>query len=139
MKNELTLDDARLAARIAATLDKAALSADSDWDSRVADIAAGRIKPPARSHRLQWSGLALAASVTFMLAMPGSWLFKMSNGSVTDTQAASVDGQMLEEIDWLMAMEEAASEGRYLVDAGIKPAVGTRPEQSCHSQPTFVE
>ena len=47
-----------------------------------------------------------------MLAMPGSWLFKMSNGSVTDTQAASVDGQMLEEIDWLMAMEEAASEGR---------------------------
>jgi len=112
MKPELTLDDARLAARIAATLDKAAQDADSDWDARVADIASGRLKAPGRSHRLQWSGLALAASVTFMLAMPGSWLFKMSNGSVSATQAASVDGQMLEEIDWLMAMEEAASEGR---------------------------
>ncbi|MEK6788810.1 MAG: hypothetical protein AABY68_07660 [Pseudomonadota bacterium] len=112
MKNELTLDDARLAARIAVTLDKAAQGSDADWDARIADIAAGRIKAPARSHRLQWSGLALAASVTFMLAMPGSWLFKMSNGTVSATQAASVDGQMLEEIDWLMAMEEAASEGR---------------------------
>ena len=50
--------------------------------------------------------------VTFMLAMPGSWLFKMSSGTISATQAASVDGQMLEEIDWLMAMEEAASEGR---------------------------
>ena len=113
MKNELTLDDARLAARIAGTLDKAAQGTDADWDARIADIAAGRIKAPARSHRLQWSGgLALAASVTFMLAMPGSWLFKMSNGTESSVQVAAVDGQMLEEIDWLMAMEEAASEGR---------------------------
>ncbi len=112
MKNELTLDDARLAARIAMTLNKATEGTDADWDARITDIAAGRIKAPVRSHRLQWSGLALAASVTFMLAMPGSWLFKMSNGTVSATRAASVDGQMLEEIDWLMAMEEAASEGR---------------------------
>jgi len=113
MKNELTLDDARLAARIAATLDKAAQATDADWDARISDIAAGRIKAPARSHRLQWSGgLALAASVTFMLAMPGSWLLKMSGDSTSAVQAASVDGQMLEEIDWLMAMEEAASERR---------------------------
>lgn len=112
MSNELTLDDARLAARIAATLTKAASEADAAWEARVADIAAGRLKPPTRSHRLQWSGgLALAASVTFMLAMPGSWLMKASSSS-QPVVSAGVEGQMLEEIDWLMAMEEAASEGR---------------------------
>lgn len=111
MSNELTLDDARLAARVAATLTKAASEADAAWEARVADIAAGRIKPPTRSHRLQWSGgLALAASVTFMLAMPGSWLMKASSSQ--QVTSAGVEGQMLEEIDWLMAMEEAASEDR---------------------------
>lgn len=111
MSNELSLDDARFAARVAATLTKAAETADADWDARVAAIAAGQLKPAARSHRWQWSGgLALAASVTFMLAMPGSWLMKASSSQ--SVAVAGVEGQMLEEIDWLMAMEEAASEGR---------------------------
>jgi hypothetical protein len=45
-----------------------------------------------------------------MLAMPGSWLMKASSSQ--PVTSAGVEGQMLEEIDWLMAMEEAASEDR---------------------------
>ena len=64
MKQELTLDDARLAARIAGTLERAAADADPSWESRVEQVIAQAAIPPRRSHKWQWSGgLALAASV----------------------------------------------------------------------------
>ena len=74
MTRELTLDDARFAARVSATLDRAAeAQADAAWDARMEGILA-QARQPVRSHRWHLSGgLAIAASVAFMLALPGDW------------------------------------------------------------------
>lgn len=114
MKEELTLDDARLAARIARTLDRAAEQSDSTWDNRVEQVLAQAAMPQHRSHKWQWAGgLALAAGVTFMVALPSGSLLQTANEDVVRAKPQStVDGQMLEEIDWLMAMEEASRERR---------------------------
>lgn len=113
MKQELTLEDARLAARLASTLERASEQSDAAWDSRVDQVIAQAAMAPRRSHKWQWSGgLALAASVAFMVALPSGWLAKTSENSVSPTTENKVDGQMLEEIDWLMAMEEASRERR---------------------------
>lgn len=113
MKQELTLEDARLAARLASTLERASEQSDAAWDSRVDQVIAQAAMAPRRSHKWQWSGgLALAASVAFMVALPSGWLAKTSENSVSATTENKVDGQMLEEIDWLMAMEEASRERR---------------------------
>ncbi|MEL0028758.1 MAG: hypothetical protein VW625_08885 [Perlucidibaca sp.] len=113
MKQELTLEDARLAARVAATLERATQQSDAVWDSRVEQIIAQTAVPPRRSHKWQWSGgLALAASVAFMVAMPSGWLVKTADEQISAKSETRVDGQMLEEIDWLMAMEEASRERR---------------------------
>jgi len=111
MKEPLSLDDARLAARLAKTLDQAAAQPDPVWDQRMEQILAQASLPPHRSHRWQWGGLALAASVTFMVALPGGWLLQTSEVSGAKAPDA-IEGQMLEEIDWLMAMEEASRDGR---------------------------
>ena len=101
MKQELTLDDARLAARIAGTLERAAADADPSWESRVEQVIAQAAIPP------------LAASVAFMVALPGDWLMKAADEGIHAKPASSaVDGQMLEEIDWLLSIEEAARERR---------------------------
>ncbi len=112
MKQELTLEDARLAARVAGTLERASEQSDAAWDSRVEQIIAQASMAPRRSHKLHWGGLALAASVTFMVALPSGWLMKTSDETVSAKAENKVDGQMLEEIDWLMAMEEASRERR---------------------------
>lgn len=113
MKQELTLEDARLAARIAGTLQRASEQSDAAWDSRLDQVLAQAAMAPRRSHKWQWSGgLALAASVAFMVALPSGWLAKTSDGTVSAKTEKKVDGQMLEEIDWLMAMEEASRDRR---------------------------
>ncbi|MEO6699175.1 MAG: hypothetical protein ABIR53_05940 [Paraperlucidibaca sp.] len=108
---ELSLDDARLAKRLGETLDRAISEPDPLWDARVAQIVAQAQRQQKRSHRWQWSGgLALAASVAFMVVLPGDWLIKASGTETTQARPASssIDGQMLEEIDWLMSMEDTA-------------------------------
>lgn len=111
MKEQLTLDDARLAARLAKTLDQAAAQPDPVWDQRMEQILAQASLPRSHSHRWQWGGLALAASVTFMVALPGGWLLPTSSTSGAQNPEA-IEGQMLEEIDWLMVMEEASRDAR---------------------------
>lgn len=111
MNQELTLEDARLAARVAETLERATHVEVPSWDSRLEEILAQAALPARRSHRWQWSGgIAVAASVAFMLTLPSGWLMKASSNSAPSASVskAGVDGQMLEEIDWLMAMEDAA-------------------------------
>lgn len=108
---ELSLDDARLAKRLSDTLDRAISEPDLLWDARVAQIVAQAKRQQKKTHRWQWSGgLAVAASVAFMVALPGDWLIKTSGTETTQARPASssVDGQMLEEIDWLMSMEDTA-------------------------------
>jgi len=113
MKQELTLDDARLAARVASTLELASRQPDAAWDDRVAQvIAQAAMTPPRRSHKWQWSGgLALAASVAFMVALPSGWV-NTADEQVSAKAETKIDGQMLEQIDWLMAMEEASRDRR---------------------------
>lgn len=113
MNHELTLEDARLATRIAETLERASAAETPDWDDRMAGILAQAALPPRRSHKWQWSGgIAVAASVAFMLTVPSGWLMKTgtstTNVSAVSANKGPVDGQMLEEIDWLMAMEDAS-------------------------------
>ena len=108
---ELSLEDARLAKRLSETLDRAISDADPLWDARVAQIVAQAQRQQKKTHRWQWSGgLALAASVAFMVVLPGDWLLKTSGTETTQARPASstIDGQMLEEIDWLMSMEDTA-------------------------------
>ncbi len=114
MKQELTLEDARLAARIAGTLQRASEQSDAAWDSRLDQVLAQAAMAPRRSHKWQWSGgLALAASVAFMVALPPTgWLTNSAETTVSAKTDKKVDGQMLEEIDWLMAMEEASRDRR---------------------------
>jgi len=110
MKYDMTLDDARLAARLAHTLDQAAQAPDPAWDARV-DALIQRSRPAPAGRRWQWSGgLALAASVAFVAVLPAGWLDAGSPQAVGTSSA--VDGQMVEEIDWLLAMEEASRGGR---------------------------
>lgn len=112
---ELSLDDARLAKRLGETLDRAIADADPLWDARVAQIVAQAQRQQKKTHRWQWSGgLALAASVAFMVVLPGDWLIKTSGTETTQARPASsgIDGQMLEEIDWLMSMEEVSRDQR---------------------------
>lgn len=113
MNRELTLEDARLAARLTATLDRAAeAQADPSWDARMEGILA-QARKPARTHRWHLSGgLAIAASVAFMLALPGDWLQQQTQATSAQTQGQHVDGQMVDEIDWLMSMEAASRGGR---------------------------
>lgn len=111
MNRELTLDDVRLAARVAATLDHAAERDDAAWDARMESILT-EARKPARKHRWHVTGsLALAASVTFMLALPGDWLQQQTQ-AVSQPHGQHVDGQMLDQIDWLMSMEASSREGR---------------------------
>lgn len=108
---ELSLEDARFAKRLADTLDHSISEPDPLWDARVAQIVAQAQRQQKRTHRWQWSGgLALAASVAFMVVLPGDWLLKTSGTETTQARPASssVDGQMLEEIDWLMSMEDTS-------------------------------
>jgi hypothetical protein len=109
---ELSLDDSRLAKRLGETLDRAISEPDLLWDARVSQIVAQAQRQQKRWHRMQWSGgLALAASVAFMVVLPGDWLMKTGGSETTQVRPAnsSIDGQMLEEIDWLMSMEDTAS------------------------------
>lgn len=106
MKTEVTLEDARLAARLAQTLDQAAEAADPAWDARVEQIIQRAGTPSPRGWSLS-AGLALAASVAFVAVIPNSWITSDSTGSAPIT----VDAQMAEEIDWLLDMD-AVSRGR---------------------------
>lgn len=113
MKQELTLDDARLAAKLAGTLNRAAEQPDPAWDNRLEQVLAQAALPARRSHKWQWSGgLALAASVAFMVALPSGSLLQLGSDTVSARAESTIDGQMLEEIDWLLAMEDAARERR---------------------------
>jgi len=108
MKDDMTLDDARLARQLARTLDRAA--ADTTHDAAL-DAMVTRALRPAPSRRWQLSGgLALAASVAFMAVLPVGWS-DLGGSPQAVGSAAVVDGQMVEEIDWLLSMEEA-SRGR---------------------------
>lgn len=112
MNRELTLEDARLAARLTTTLNRAAeLQADPAWDARMEGILA-QARKPTRTRRWHLSGgLAIAASVAFMLALPSDWLQQIPTTS-TQAQGRHVDGQMVDEIDWLMSMEAVSRAGR---------------------------
>lgn len=117
MKTDMTLDDARLAARVARTLDRAAMLREEESEAFPIEAIMARATRPAHAPRLrQWSGgLALAASVAFMVALPAGWMdgAEVSPGGRASASASyAVDGQMLDEIDWLMAMEEAGHEAR---------------------------
>lgn len=115
MKTDMTLDDARLSARVARTLDRAALLRDEECEPFPIEAIMARATRPSHAPRLrQWSGgLALAASVAFMVALPTGWMDGDTVGSSRPGGAShAVDGQMLDEIDWLLAMEEAGHEVR---------------------------
>jgi len=108
MKDDMTLDDARLARQLARTLDRAA--ADPAHDAVLDAMVARALRPaPARRWHLS-GGLALAASVAFMAVLPVGWS-DLGGSPQAVGSAAVVDGQMVEEIDWLLSMEEA-SRGR---------------------------
>lgn len=112
MKTDMTLDDARLSARLARTLDRAAeLREEESEPLPIEAIMARATRPASKPHLGLWSGgLALAASVTFMLALPTGWMGGEVGNSSHASASYAVDGQMLDEIDWLMAMEEAGNE-----------------------------
>lgn len=117
MKTDMTLDDARLSARLARTLDRAAALREDESEPFPIEAIMARATRPAHAPRLrQWSGgLALAASVAFMVALPAGWMGGGEvgpNGRAGANAGYAVDGQMLDEIDWLMAMEEAGREAR---------------------------
>jgi len=116
MKTDMTLDDARLAARVARTLDRAAMLREEESEAFPIEAIMARATRPAHAPRLrQWSGgLALAASVAFMVALPAGWMDgnTVSTGHPGGHANYAVDGQMLDEIDWLLAMEEAGHEVR---------------------------
>ena len=105
MKTEMTIEDARLAARLAQTLDQAAQAEDPAWDARVEQILRMTAKPAPKHHGWHLSaGLALAASVAFVAVIPSSWI----RGGASGTAPIAVDAQMAEEIDWLLDMDEAS-------------------------------
>lgn len=106
-EDELSLEQRRLAKRISATLDRVAERDDPDWDARMVQTIALAKQHHKRSTIFQWSGtVAIAASIAFVVALPNGWLMKTS-GSSTNTP---VDSQMLDEMDWLLAMEESSRE-----------------------------
>lgn len=101
---ELNLAQRQLARRISATLDRVAEQADPLWEARMAQTIALAKQRHKRATIRQWSsGLAIAASIAFVVALPNGWLLKTSGSS-----GQVVDAQMLDEMDWLMAMEEAS-------------------------------
>ena len=110
MKHELTLEEARLAARVAATLNRAAQEkTDADWDNQVDLIVTqGNLMHQRHRRRQVSAGLALAASVAFMVALPNGWLMKTSSQVVSTGTHSSIEAQLLEEMDWLLSMEEAS-------------------------------
>ncbi|MDZ4297380.1 MAG: hypothetical protein U0998_05220 [Moraxellaceae bacterium] len=110
MKQELTLEEARLAARVAATLNRAAQEkTNADWDKQVDLIVTqGNLMHQRHRRRQLSAGLALAASVAFMVALPSGWLMKTSNQLVSTGSQSGIEAQLLEEMDWLLSMEEAS-------------------------------
>jgi hypothetical protein len=108
MNTELTLEQARLAARVAATLTKAAEErVEDDWDNQI-DLILTHAQQRQHHRRRQFSaGIAVAASVVFMVALPTGWLLK-TNKPTSTSSYPMVEAQLLEEMDWILAMEDAA-------------------------------
>lgn len=109
MSQEMTFEQARLARQLATTLDRAAAdTAGGDWDHQV-DLMLARAAQQQLRRRRQWSaGLALAASVAFMVALPSGWLMKTNQELSSAGSVSQIEAQLLEEMDWLLSMEDAA-------------------------------
>ena len=94
--------DALLARRLKATLDQQAEAQFGDsTDAFMDQVRAEAQRRQYRTRQRHWfTGLAVAASTAFFLALPISGLMP--------TSSLHVESQMLDEMDWLLAMEEAA-------------------------------
>lgn len=113
MNQEMTFEQVRLARQLAATLNRAADdTAGADWDHQV-DLMLARAAQQQQRRRRQWSaGLALAASVAFMVALPSGWLMKTNQELASVGSLSQIEAQLLEEMDWLLSMEDAARAAR---------------------------